>query len=274
MKRAVLFKALLVTVCFIGIGRMLFPQATTLEYLMSYGLYPFIKVQQTMVNYLKRWSQERASYQELMQKLIGEQKRSQELQKELIEARSSHHYCYHTADLSRFLEKYRLKEAYIASVMLKHFDGSHFFIVDKGARTGIKKNMIAVYKNCLVGRVIEVYPLYSKVMLITDPLCKVAAFCSTSTAEGIYEGTGSKESALLSYLNPTDKVKKGELVLSSGKGLIFPQGFGLGYILQAEREGPHSTILLSLLLDYRTLEYCALIPHDTTLVEDDASALV
>ena len=36
--------------------------------------------------------------------------------------------------------------------------------------------MIAVFKDCFLGRVVEVYPWYSKVLLITDPGCKVAVY--------------------------------------------------------------------------------------------------
>ncbi len=267
MKKGIFFKVLLVGVLLLGLSRLVPSQGGRLEYLFSYGLYPFIEVQRVVVNRIGRWKQEREAYTTLVQKLAHEQSRCQDLQKDLIEARSSQYHCKNTADLREFIERYSLKDAHNASILFKHFDRSHFYIVDKGARAGIKKNMIAVYKSCLVGRVVAVYPLYSRIMLITDPLCKVAAFCSATGAKGIYEGTGHLQNAVLGYIDPLEEVKIAGLVLSSGQGLIFPQGFGLGKIMNAAHEGSRYVVQVQLLLDYSMLDYCTLISQDSSLID-------
>ena len=68
--------------------------------------------------------------------------------------------------------------------------------------------MIAVFKDCLVGRVVEVYPYYSKVILITDPTCKVAAICTSTNVKGIHEGMLSLTTTKLSFVNHLEEVKK------------------------------------------------------------------
>ncbi|MBA2307694.1 rod shape-determining protein MreC [Candidatus Dependentiae bacterium] len=271
MKKSVLFNIFLIGLFLFGISRLIFLTGGSIESLFSYGLYPFIELQSALVSGVKRWTQEKRTYKDLLNKLSSEQQRCQELQKELVEARSSNHYRKNTAELQEFLERYALKDAHIAFISFKHFDRSHFFIVDKGSRAGIEKDMIAVYQSCLVGRVTEVYPLYSKVMLISDPLCKVAAVCSDTGAKGIYEGTGNLQRAVLGYVDPSDEVKVGDTVLSSGKGLIFPRGFGLGKVSQIDSEGARYVVHVSLLIDYATLEYCALISDDSKFVDTSIS---
>lgn len=238
-----------------------------MESFSSYIVYPFLVVQNIFTDRLKIWSEHRTSYNDLTKELLHRKQQYEDLQKELIQVRSFCNYFENTKDLRSFFERYNHPHAQITSILLKNFDQSHFFIIDKGSSAGIEKNMIAVYKDCLVGRIIEVYPLYSKVVLITDPLSKVASFCSTNGVKGIFEGTGQIKNAVLSYVNPLDEVKQGDIVLSSGEGLIFPRGFGVGKVVHSEKKGIHYSIKIELFLNFTTLDYCTIIPHYTQLIE-------
>jgi len=61
-------------------------------------------------------------------------------------------------------------------------ENAQFILVDGGSRQGVKKDMVALHNNCLIGRVDDVYPWYCKICLITDPACKVAAYCAKTGA--------------------------------------------------------------------------------------------
>ncbi|HVX01058.1 MAG TPA: rod shape-determining protein MreC, partial [Candidatus Babeliaceae bacterium] len=148
----------------------------------------------------------------------------------------------------------------IADIILKQLTPEQqFFLVDAGSHKGITVGMVAVYKNCLVGKVTEVYPFYSKIVLITDSSCKISAFCLRTKAQGIHEGENSLDTTHLSYVSNLEAVQEDDLVLSSGEGLVFPRGFGLARVKYVELKDFKYTILLQPLVDFHTLTQCSLI---------------
>ena len=139
-------------------------------------------------------------------------------------------------------------------------DKVNFFLVDVGSNRGAKQGMVAVYNNQLVGKVTEVYPLYSKVTLIIDRTCKVAAYCLVTKATGIHVGHNHDTRTKLDYvsrLTPTPQI--GDLVISSGEGLVFPKGFALGCITEFTEEDLLYNISVRPLCDFHTLSDCYLL---------------
>ena len=133
-------------------------------------------------------------------------------------------------------------------------------MVDAGENFGIKKGMIALYNNNLIGKVTEVYPYYSKISLVTDSLCNVAAYCSSNGVKGIHHGL-KKGTTTLSYVDHRDEVLTGDLVLSSGEGGLFPRGFALGRIEHADSTGYGRSIIVKPLVDLKRIEYCCIVPN-------------
>ena len=170
------------------------------------------------------------------------------------------HYDHDIKELADFKKRYEESHGHIAQILMKHFsDQSHFFLIDIGTRQGIKPDMVAVYKNCLIGKVAEVYPFYSKVVLITDKTCKVAAYCAQTHASGIHEGSNQSEQTMLNHVSHLSVMKEGDLILSSGEGLIFPQGFALGNVMSCKPNGLLYTVHVEPLVDMHALAYCLII---------------
>lgn len=163
-------------------------------------------------------------------------------------------------ELVNFKKRYSVENVYCAQIIMRNFsDNEHSILVDGGSRQGIVPDMVAVYKNCLVGRVTHVYPYYSKVLLMSDAGCKVAAYCRSSKIRGIHEGMYNKECSLLQFVSHLHEVKKDDVVLSSGEGLVFPQGFGLGKVQACEPNGLYHKITVVPLINVDALHYCYLI---------------
>ena len=120
--------------------------------------------------------------------------------------------------------------------------------------------MIALHTNNLIGKVTEVYPYYSKVMLVTDPHCNVAAYCSSNGVKGIHHGL-KKGTTTLSYVDHRDEVVQDDLVISSGEGGLFPRGFALGRIAYSESPGYGRSLVVKPLIDLTQLEYCCIVPN-------------
>ncbi len=271
MIKKLFLSLIILALLFLGLSRLLKIGEGGLESVASYGLYPFLLLQKSLNARLADWRFHRQSPQELMKHLEKYQNMYEKLQQEVIQLKSLVQYKDATQDMREFLQRYKTDYGHMAEVLLKHLDKNHFFLIDVGANKGITKDMIAVYKDCLIGKVIEVYPYYSKVVLITDPSCKVAALCVSTNVKGIHEGARTLETTKLSFVNHLEELKEDDLVISSGEGLIFPRGFGLGRIKRWERDGYNCNVELQPLIDFKKVEYCYIIQKGAELKEAPAA---
>jgi rod shape-determining protein MreC len=247
---------------FVGLSRFFGIGDGGIEAFSSRIVYPFLLVQHQISQFMKTYKLTNESHSHLINELEESFKEREKLQQELLRLSGLLHFQTGTEELRGFLDHYGGKQSTISRILFKNFDGSHFYLIDRGVDAGITVGMIAAYKDCLVGRVTEVFPFYSKVLLITDGACKVAALCAETNAKGIYEGIRNHELAKLNYVNHLDRIKEGDLVLSSGDGLLFSAGFGLGRIKHWKLDGLNYSITLSPLCDLKRLEYCCILPHD------------
>lgn len=138
---------------------------------------------------------------------------------------------------NEFLRSYLelpLRQRYIvdlADIAGRNFQGlERYILVNKGSSTGVEKNMpIVVFGNILIGKVIEVFDDFSKILLITSSNSKVPALIQESRTEGLIQG--KKENLLFMDLVPKDvEVEKNQTIITSGIGEIFPKGLLIGKI--------------------------------------------
>ncbi len=230
-----------------------------MQRISSYVAYPVLQGYCIVVDPIKRrWEQSR-THAELSDQLKRIEDEVGDLRAQNIYLRVSMAYMQNIKELRQFNVRYK-KEGHIARVLARHFsDQSHFFYIDAGAQKNIEKDMVVTYKNNLIGKITDVYPWYSKVCLITDRLCKVAAYCASTKAHGIYEGSNICGSASLCYVSHLARAKEGELVFSSGEGLVFPQGLALGRITSCQADGLYKNITVTPLCDMRNLEHCMVV---------------
>jgi cell shape-determining protein MreC len=227
---------------------------------LSCLMYPVLVLQNKCVAPIKAWMHKKESVEVLEQQLIAAQQEKEALLADVIKLQASLGYAADSKELIAFRQRYDCSHAVLAQVLVKHIsDEVHFFILDAGERKGIKKNMVAVYKDHLIGKVIEVYPYYCKVLLITDRTCKVSAYCATTKASGIHVGTNTKNSGQLLHVSHLASLENNDMLLSSGDGLIFPRGFCVGRIRNAQRNELHYDISTELMVDLRTIQACYLL---------------
>ncbi len=258
LKRA-LISLLGIGVLFILLGRVLGLSEGRLEKATSVVMYPFLKVQQGIVRPLKRWAYTRRIKNNLLAEYTQLVRQRDELLKEVILLKGHAHERTRSEELRTYSKRFGT-QAVIAPVLL---NSSSFMLLDAGTTSGIKEGMIAVYNNCLVGKVTESYPLYSKVVRITDPSCKVAVYCASNGVKGIHSGQ-VKGPITLEYVDHRDTVTEGELLLSSGKGGVFPRGFCVGTIAQVDSTPYGRSIVITPCLA-REPEYVCVIPHTLNL---------
>ncbi len=242
-----------------------YKRLAVLDTFASYLAYPILCANSFFIEPIRKLRDERKTMQQLRVLLAQLQQEKEDLQQNVIMLQNQLQYAQDTDTLHEFAQQYDTLHMCVAQIITKIFsDQQHYFLVDAGRNKGIEKNMVAVYKNCLLGRVIDVYPWYSKILLVTDRSCKVAVLCSQTKVRGIHEGLNSVQKTQLSFVSRLEPLSPSDMVISSGEGLVFPRGFGLGKIKEFHANKLYYTISIEPLLDFSKITYCYLIKKGST----------
>ena len=103
-------------------------------------------------------------------------------------------------------------------------------IVDKGMRSHIYVGQPVLDAYGIVGQVVNVSPLTSKVMLISDLKSAVPVQDYRNGVHAIAVGMGSSGKLMLINVSDTNDIQKGDLFMSSGLGLRYPVGYPVGVV--------------------------------------------
>ncbi len=110
-------------------------------------------------------------------------------------------------------------------------------LIDQGEAQGVKWGLPVLAPVGIVGRVVEAFPNYAKVMLIVDRNSGADAMIQRLRVRGILQGKGGNRCSL-DYVPKSADVQVGDLVLASGLGGIYPKGLIFGKVTQANRKIP------------------------------------
>ena len=236
--------------------------AGRLETYISYCAYPFLmitlKVTEVHAAIMSSWNYRvhgEKEYQKLLQKCDA-------LQAELIALQARADVYDEIKEIKEFAQQYNQEHTFLVRILEKQCGPyGHFFLIEGGEDKGFKKDTAVVYKNCLVGKISQVFPWYSKVTLLTDSSCKVAAYCHHTKTAGIYCGTSCLEKGLLTHVSHLSEMLEGDVVFSSGEGLVFPKGFGIGKVDSCvKNEGDMQyKVTIKPFIDFNLLTYCFVI---------------
>lgn len=91
-----------------------------------------------------------------------------------------------------------------------------------------------------LGRVTEVGPNSSKILLLTDELSSAAAYLSSGPVEGLVQGQG-RERLLMNYIHSEAKVAEGDEVLTSATSATFPPDVLIGRVSRVFPRDPFLT---------------------------------
>ncbi|HZT08551.1 MAG TPA: rod shape-determining protein MreC [Chloroflexota bacterium] len=129
--------------------------------------------------------------------------------------------------------------------------------VDRGSDDGVTVDAPVITWRGLVGRVVEVEPTASKVLLITDVNSAVSARIQNpdSRATGVVRGTGDGH-LIMQYVPRSDVLRTGDLAITSGIGGVFPSGIVVGRVLQVRQRDVDvfQEALVEPAVDVRSLE--------------------
>ncbi len=107
--------------------------------------------------------------------------------------------------------------------------------INKGTKHGLKAGQAVITVQGVLGYIYRPEALTSNVMLITDRYSVVDGVVERTRAHGIVEGK-NPSTCQLKYVEKTEDVKKGDLVVTGGLDNIFPKGFPVAIVESIERK--------------------------------------
>jgi len=171
----------------------------------------------------------------LAQRLLALEQENQKLQIQLLQAKE---WEAENARLRKLLGWKQQSPWRVLPARILYRDTAewwHVVWIDRGKRDGIRPNLPVIVPEGLVGRIAQVGPVSSKVVLVGSPQCKVAALIQESGEQGVIVtppgGMLDYRLVTLTYLPRSVTLEPGQLVVTSGLGGIFPPGIPIGRIV-------------------------------------------
>jgi rod shape-determining protein MreC len=110
-------------------------------------------------------------------------------------------------------------------------------ILNQGKAQGVKEGLPVLAPQGIVGRIVGVYPEYSKVMLIVDRKSSADAMVQRTRIRGMLRGKGGNRCSL-EFVPKSADVQVGDLVLASGLVGLYPKGLVFGKVTAANKKNP------------------------------------
>lgn len=107
----------------------------------------------------------------------------------------------------------------------------HQIVADKGIRDKIYPGQPVLDAYGIMGQVVDVGYLTSKILLITDSRFAIPVEDSRNGIRAIATGMGLPDRLQLINIPDTSDIKVGDLFVASGLGLHFPVGYPVGIVL-------------------------------------------
>lgn len=107
--------------------------------------------------------------------------------------------------------------------------------LNRGSSSGVKTGMPVVTPSGLVGVVVEVNLNHCRVSTILDSFVSVGAVTTRATENGLCEGDYAKVHsgcAVLRQLPEEADVEVGDIVITSGRGSVYPYGIPIGRVTE------------------------------------------
>jgi rod shape-determining protein MreC len=111
---------------------------------------------------------------------------------------------------------------------------NHSILVGRGLRHGVYGGQAVIDDQGVIGQVTEVMPFNSSVLLITDPGHALPVQIQRTGLRTVVYGTGSVSTLRVPFLNQNSDIEPGDVLLSSGLGGRFPNGYPVAIITDVD----------------------------------------
>src|SRR5271155_2233805 len=118
---------------------------------------------------------------------------------------------------------------------------SHTLFLNRGDRDHVRRNQAVITPDGIVGKIVEVFPATSQVLLINDKDSGAGALLADTRTHGVVKGSGDPDPRL-DYVVNDEPVHAGEMILTSGEDRIFPKDLLIGTVSIANPGNPFQVI--------------------------------
>lgn len=113
---------------------------------------------------------------------------------------------------------------------------SHQILINKGGIDGVFAGQSVLDENGIIGQIVEVGTTNSRVLLISDVTHAVPARVSRNNVTVVVSGIGDVNELSLEHVPHSTDIKEGDILVSSGLGNVFPQGYPVAIVSSIIRD--------------------------------------
>jgi rod shape-determining protein MreC len=168
--------------------------------------------------------------------LHNARKENRELQEEIARLKLEQiRYRQDAEQAQRLQTLLGFKQNYIGQIKAAQVIGtsgmeqSRTISIDKGSRDGVKVDMAVITPDGIVGKIKDVGPLSSQVLLVSDRESGAGVILQGSRLQGILRGTPQGELRVSDVMSD-ENIQVGEQVITSGGDRIYPKGVPVGTV--------------------------------------------
>ncbi|GGW84041.1 rod shape-determining protein MreC [Alteromonas halophila] len=139
-------------------------------------------------------------------------------------------------------------------------------MINKGAIDGVYLSQPVLDDQGIVGQVMEVGTTNSRVLLIADVTHAIPVRSVRTNIRFIASGSGTLNELYLEHVPHSVDIREGEMLMSSGLGSVYPQGYPVAKVTSVVRDEsrPFSQIIAQPLARLNRLKYLLLLWPQTT----------
>jgi rod shape-determining protein MreC len=121
-------------------------------------------------------------------------------------------------------------------------DQSKVLYIDKGWKDGLRQDMPVITADGIVGKLKDVFPHTSQILLATDPTSGLGVVLQDTRVRGVLRGRAYGQLEIAD-ISPDSRIKAGEPVVTSGGDQIFPRGLPVGTVERVIPDPDHDPLV-------------------------------
>lgn len=116
----------------------------------------------------------------------------------------------------------------------------HYVVINHGSRNGVFVGQPVVDAQGVVGQVVQVSELTARVLLLSDPKHGLPVRITRNDVRLIANGIGELDEIELRHVAKSTDIKVGDLLVTSGLGNRFPEGYPVARVISVSRDDGQS----------------------------------
>ncbi|GIU20438.1 rod shape-determining protein MreC [Shewanella colwelliana] len=116
----------------------------------------------------------------------------------------------------------------------------HYVVLNHGARSGVFVGQPVVDAHGVVGQVVEISELTCRVLLLSDVTHAIPVRITRNDVRLMAQGTGELDELELRHVAKSTDIRVGDLLVSSGLGKRFPEGYPVARIMSVNKDDGQS----------------------------------